>query len=167
MIATVKDISKEDLIYAAGFFDGEGSIGIYAMGAPSARRTPSFTLVMNVTGTNQAAIMWWQMTFGGRVVCDYRSHSDVKCSDAYKWMCGSKKARAVLELLLPYLKIKKSEAEIGLQFQRHKDSYKAWSVRNSEGHNTKLPDNVVQFRRDLCEKLKAEKRAYRQGWWAS
>jgi len=159
-------VSREDLIYAAGFFDGEGSIGIYEMGSsPKKRQTAHLALVMNVTGTSQSIIMWWKNTFGGRIARVCNSHRDVRRADSWKWCCDAKMAREVLELLVPYLKLKKVEAEIALEFQRHKDSYPAWSHRNSKGRNTKLPDNVVQFRRELADKLKAQKRSYKESWW--
>jgi hypothetical protein len=155
------NISTEDLAYAAGFFDGEGCIGIWRMG------NSSFTLVLNVTGTNQAAIMWWKMKFGGRIVRVCNSHEDVRRADSWKWFCESKKAKEMLEALLPYLKLKKSEAEIGLEFQQHKDSYNASAARNSDGRTRKMPDNIVQFRRGMQEKLKAQKRVYKERWWSA
>jgi hypothetical protein len=156
----MNDVSKQDLIYAAGFFDGEGCIGIWEGGSYKGRKTPSLVMVINVTGTNELSIAWWKSTFGvGRIYKIPRKHRKDNWSDSWKWLCDARQARSVLEQILPYLKLKRREAELALEFQRHKDEYV--SFRNAQGQNTPLPDNVIQYRANLAATIKAEKRRNR------
>jgi hypothetical protein len=109
--------SPEELAYAAGLFDGEGSIMI-RMRQPRDGINPSFSLVVKLANTNRPIIDWLQQCWPARVgACGYAGEPGRR-HDAYEWVAQSVKAYAFLLAVRPYLRIKAAEADIGLALQR-------------------------------------------------
>jgi len=69
-----KLILKHDIMYAAGFFDAEGSIWINKFKRKS-RLHSSYSLRINVTSTNRSIIQWFKTNFGGSNRVDLRGKS--------------------------------------------------------------------------------------------
>ena len=94
-------------VYMAGFFDGEGCIGL-------SRRKRSegwteYTVRLSI-GQNDGAIMdWLKDNFGGMLF-------NVKRDGSYMWVATNKVAYTILKRITPYLKYKKPQAEIALRF---------------------------------------------------
>ena len=87
-----------DLIYAAGFLDGEGCFGYYVR---SAR--------LECNSTYRPALDFLSSLFGGPVKI-YKHPPDFKHKQQYNWrLCGVKAVRAMKQLE-PYLKEKRNKA---------------------------------------------------------
>jgi hypothetical protein len=97
-----------DLSYLAGFFDGEGSIVIRA-------NDHTIYLQVNVTQTDPRPLQLYVDLFGGRVS---KMHDKSYWKKSYIWQISSHKAAAALEKMLPYLTVKKAQAELALEFQK-------------------------------------------------
>lgn len=104
-------ITKDELNYYAGFFDGEGCIMIKKK--HSGR--PYHTLDIAISLTNLNILEDFRRAFGGTIHGAYKSK--VYYKDKWMWMIGGNKALAFLKLIYPYLRLKRGEAELGIEFQ--------------------------------------------------
>jgi hypothetical protein len=103
-----------DLSYLAGFFDGEGNVTICNQAA-TGRQLPRLSLRVTVAQTDLAIIVEFKRCFGGNIQ-PYKRRS-VKHSPTWAWVGAHNIGAACLEALLPYLRGKKRDAEIGIAFQ--------------------------------------------------
>src|SRR3989304_1851117 len=100
-----------DIAYFAGFFDGEGSVGIYythRIKGPSCR----ISLCNNDPRPLQKALE----LFGGKIRPRFRKFRADKCGirNNWEWYAWGKQAEKFLLAVLPHLLIKKNQAEIYL-----------------------------------------------------
>lgn len=107
-------MNKSDLIYAAGFFDGEGCITL----THENKRTPgTFQFTVGVTNTDYDVIFWFKKLFGDGYVCvDRRTYNGHLNCYNIRWR-GSR-ALEILQLLRPYCKVKSRQIDVvsGLTF---------------------------------------------------
>ena len=111
---TMKDT---ELAYVAGFFDGEGSISITPIAIVTPRQKCTFSLRAQAVSTNKEAVNTLLSLFGGVItrkpVCGNRQ-------ECWTWRVSNIKAMKFLKLVLPYLRIKRPQAEKAIEFQKHK-----------------------------------------------
>ena len=88
----------EDFIYAAGLFDGEGTITLSKRSKSSTFRLPSLSL----TSTTYALVLFMKTVFGG-CIRNHTKKSD-RHSQAWSWQLTSDKAIKALSLIRPYLR---------------------------------------------------------------
>ena len=106
---------KEERIYFAGFFDGEGYVGIQRCSSKTAKKGYRNILVVSLTNTNPKPVNLACKIYGGRID-QYTPKKGKKL--AYQWRIWSKKAAVFLLDVLPYTLVKKEQVEIALSFQR-------------------------------------------------
>lgn len=116
-------MKKTDLAYFAGIMDGEGSIVIHTQhhskGKYSDRaRMTSYVLTVGVANTNEWIIKQLQLAFGGYV--GITSHGNDYRRTCYEWNVTSVRAMNFLVAILPYLRIKKPQADVAIDFQKKK-----------------------------------------------
>ena len=121
----------EIMAYAAGVVDGEGNIGI---GKREDTKGGTFRLYVAVTNTNEWICQWLRMQFGGRVRTMKSAKSNWKIP--YRWVIESRAAMLFLEQLLPYLNLKRPQAELAIKFQRRR----MWSNQYKDNHDTVLDE---------------------------
>ena len=98
-----------DWAYAAGLVDGEGSIGVYqSHRQPGRERSPVFIVRVSVINTDEGVIKWMQDTFGGRFYARKKILSRHRV--VYIWALDGQFAANFLNLIHPYLRIKKAQA---------------------------------------------------------
>ena len=104
---------KEDLAWVAGFFDGEGSVTI---SHPQPVERPGwFGLQVRISQITKEPLTVISAMFGGTV--GVRDNSGgFGTRQIYQWSLTSTKAGEFLELLLPYLIVKKADALLALEF---------------------------------------------------
>ena len=107
-------VTKSELNYYAGFFDGEGCIMIKKKHS----RRPYHTLDIAISLTNLNTLEDFKRAFGGAIYGAYKSKANYK--DKWSWMIGGNKALAFLKAIYPYLRLKSREAELGIEFQERK-----------------------------------------------
>lgn len=95
--------------YAAGFFDGEGSVGIYRYG--SGRTRPK----VSISNTDLAVLEEFKARYGGSISKSAKVERwHVQC---YGWsMNGRHQITAMLKDLLPYLRTKRKQADLMLEY---------------------------------------------------
>lgn len=96
-------------VWAAGFFDGEGCVGLYNTGSNGNSRYP----VIRVSQARREPLDYLQEMFGGTVVIQYRA----KGKTYYSWqLVGSKAVAYALSHMLPFLRVKHKEAELLVEY---------------------------------------------------
>lgn len=100
-----------DIGYVAGFLDGEGYIGI--------NRT---TLQVKITQCRKEVLEQLKETFGGSISNHaWNMTRGPNNRMAWEWSCTNQKAHDLLVACLPYLIVKKKEAEFGVSFWEAED----------------------------------------------
>ena len=128
--------SSNILAYAAGVIDGKGSISIsHSYTKSKGHSYREYRLCVNVTNTNELLVHWFQFQFGGTTGKYKRLHLVPNAKDCYKWTIGSKAARNFLELIIPYLIIKRPQAELAMLFQGRK-------VYGGKGRGKRKPEQA-------------------------
>ena len=97
------------LAYIAGIIDGEGCIMIH-----------SNLVRVAVKNTNEWLIKFLKMNFGGCLVYQKHSWGNPRSKPIWSWQVDTKKACEFLQLILPYLQIKRPQAELVLSFQKRR-----------------------------------------------
>lgn len=100
-------LSRCDLAYIAGFWDGEGSIGAHRAHLEK-RRT---TIKVSVTNTRKEVILWIRRKLGMGRLRTYVGKK-VNHKQAFRLDMKSTDAVRVCEILLPYLRLKKQQAKL-------------------------------------------------------
>jgi hypothetical protein len=101
---------KEAIIYAAGLFDGEGFVTIQREKGNTIR----YNLITGIQMTNRAGIEYLAANFGGKI--RKYLHKNPNFLPAYTWVLYGHKAHHFLKTILPFLKVKRQDAEIGIKF---------------------------------------------------
>ena len=113
-------MKKDDLIYLAGIVDGEGCVSVsYKTKARHER------IRLTVSNTDRNLIDWLTSRVGG---CVSKNQGRGNRKPAYHWEVYTDNAFKLLTELLPYLKLKKRQAELCLQFHTDK-SKRAWITK--------------------------------------
>lgn len=106
-------MKKTDLAYAAGIVDGEGCIGIRRKVQQG--RFLSYDMRVSVGMANEWLPKWLRFAFGGSLT--YYKSKQKNRQDQWAWRITSNQALGFLKLILPYLTIKRPEAELAIAFQ--------------------------------------------------
>lgn len=105
----------EKLAYTAGIMDGEGSIYI----RKTTRGHQSSELSVFVTNTEEWICQWLKFQYGGSVhIMNPTRKPNWKIG--YRWWLSSNKAVEFLKMVLPYLNLKRPQAELAIKFQEIK-----------------------------------------------
>jgi len=114
--------SVSEVAYAAGFFDGEGHISIAKRTARSRKKYGTYTyerydLIVTTSQVFSGPIIWLQERFGGRIRRSIAKRSyDRGLYARWDWILSSQNGATFLRAVLPYLIVKRREAEIALDF---------------------------------------------------
>jgi len=103
------DYLETDLAYIAGLVDGEGHICIL-----SANNETSFTTQLGISNTDREILDWIQGIFDGYIY-DKQKIKGRKQGYQIRWN-KQVRIKEILTLLLPYLRIKKIQALMVLEF---------------------------------------------------
>ena len=108
-----KEDNKELFAYIAGLIDGEGCI--YICKEKKNGRVIRYRVRLQITNTNKLLIDFLKNSIGFGYVT-----SGIKIRDGWKtrydWIVMNGQARDVLNKCIPYLVIKKQQAELAFQF---------------------------------------------------
>jgi hypothetical protein len=115
---------KDILAYLAGFFDGEGTVGIYkeSYNTNSGKKT-CFCLQVKCYNTNIEILNLFKHLFGGTV-----SKNSYGTKICYQWGIAANDALKFLKTIEKYLIIKKNQALLGIEFQENDKTKEEVSV---------------------------------------
>ena len=115
MIAAVSDIDKARL---AAYIDGEGSIYINKQGALGGRKkTPQYSLSLMIGNTDVRLMTWLKSTFDGSVYhVKYEKCKHLGKKPIMRWQVNERMAEVILKACVPYMIMKKQQAEVGIAF---------------------------------------------------
>ena len=113
------------LAYTAGILDGEGCVMLTKKSYNAPRVGFYVLLVVTVVNTNEWLIQWLKMQFGGMATVETPLSNNSR--DIWRWTVSSSKASDFLQMILPYLQIKRPQAELAIKFQTRKNKYQRLS----------------------------------------
>jgi hypothetical protein len=108
-------LTEAEKAYAAGLFDGEGSILIGKL-----RRTKGHTLVVTLAMREPTAVTWLQERWPGSFRPETRRPKTREAFTCWRWRRFTSAAAAFLSDMLHYLLVKQAQAKLAIEFQSHK-----------------------------------------------
>lgn len=133
-------MTEIDRAYLAGLFDGEGCIHIWK----SATMKHKYQLVVTLANDHRKVIYDAHDQFGGMVQTSVSVNHNNYCL-----RLGSLKASGFLAYVLPYLRIKKEQADLAIQFQTHMSQ------------RYPITDQIIEYRQSSRKQMFALKKSYK------
>lgn len=109
-------MNEYDLVYMAGFFDGEGCIMISSDQIEG--EYINYTMRVATVQTGQRARQFFEqlkINYGGFINVPLKKKS--YHSIVYRWVIKTQKACKFLQQIYPYLKFKKEQAKLAIEIQ--------------------------------------------------
>jgi hypothetical protein len=130
----VKDV---EWAYIAGFFDGEGSVGVYHRTAGgNAKGAIYYTTMVQISQKRRAVLDWMVERTGLGTVMQYK---DRRTHDMHKWYVqGNSSCLTFLRFIAPYVIEKKDQVELAVHF-----------CRNFKNMTNDARDNVIELISDM------------------
>jgi hypothetical protein len=130
------------LAYLAGIIDGEGTIGIERQSPhETCRKKTYYTHRLLIVNTSNILKQWLQENFPcGKIT--YRKKIDGR-KPCYVWRLFGKDAEDILQAIIPFIKIKRNQAECVLKFRQTKGKT-GWTVS----------DEILKQRESLYQECK-------------
>jgi hypothetical protein len=135
-----------DLAWTAGIIDGEGSIFVMTQKRQDRERETNYILRVSVQSTDPFMTAELKKMFPDGAEFSVQRDKRPECSDTMKWQLNGKRAAKFLKEILPFMRVKHTQAALAVEFQE--TTKKHW--RNMEEQ-----DYVLQ--QELCQKLKQAK----------
>lgn len=129
----VSDMSIE---YAAGLLDSEGSIVISLN-----KKKNDHSLMVHITNTNDIPLNKGKNKWGGTV--HLKTNNKLKRKPCFVWVLQGKTAENFLLSVLPFLRIKKEQALLAIEFQ----STKIYSGKKI------VPEDIYKYREGIKLKI--------------
>lgn len=115
----ISHVTMSQAAWAAGFFDGEGCIGISYSNPPSRReggRSRQFALCVQIVNTHRATLEFLRDIFGfGRLYT--RKPANPRCRSPHVWTVGSVMAGCFLRVIQPHSVTKAEQIRLALRFR--------------------------------------------------
>ena len=111
-------VTEQELAYVAGFFDGEGWVGISVRDSHKAYKY--YVLDMTITNTNLEILEWIQECFGGYIVD--KPKREVHHRQGHVWKTSANNALEFLSLIKPFVRVKRVQVSMALTFKEMQDS---------------------------------------------
>jgi len=141
------------LAWAAGFFDGEGSVGVYI--SPMKACSHGFRTVLNASlcQTSLPCLELVKERFGGSIcTTEHRTPHGRRWAVQHKWIVRNDKAIVFLKAIQPYSVVKKHQIDKAITYPVYSpDGRKYGNASNP------IPNEVMERRVALCAELKALK----------
>ena len=113
----INEIAKDDLIYLAGFIDGEGTITIMRFIRKCRRRRIDYRPLISVTNTNKEILELILLLTGVGTLS--KGHKLIHMrKQPWKYCVTNSNAIELAKQLYPYLKIKKMNAALLVEYEK-------------------------------------------------
>ncbi len=143
-------MEAEELAYMAGLFDGEGCIHIARI--HTKKRNLTYQLVCKVSMDNLPILEMFERCFGGSIYCDKKSELHNKYGLLHSWTIWGNNSISFLKQLMPYLRIKKAQTNLAIEFQSKKAvgaSRGVWGNRSKTEEAIALEEQQYLLMRSL------------------
>lgn len=137
-------MTDTEIAWAAGFFDGEGSVTLSPHGKKDRcliERDLYRHLTIRVAQKRRDPIDRFKTMFGGY------TYNEGRGSHCFYWVSTTRKAARALSLMLPFLVVKRTAAEFGIRFQATMRVGQRWKA---------LTDTELEERRVCWAGIKSE-----------
>ena len=133
---------EEFLVYTAGFFDADGSVGVYPHKYRNRPPSRYHLLRVSIAQMRHLPIFTeWVARWQGSLTGDKRGE--------WRWVVAAAQAKVFLEDILPFLRNKHPQAKLAIEFQQQKKPHRG---------GRRLSDEEAAYQKDVCTRLKAMKR---------
>lgn len=136
--------------YLAGFVDGEGCISVYENGRKTSH-TLVVQIVQNRTVESTELLKSIELKYGGKV-SEYRSTAE---RQKYNLLIQGANAASFLEEILPFLVLKKAQAEVAINWYRSRPK----TQRNNRGWHIPVSAEQRLVDKNVDQRLRDMKRA--------
>jgi len=147
-----KEYPETVAAYMAGILDGEGSLSIGNHSGNRKNGDRHFQVNIAICSTDEVLITWIVDTFGG-YKGKYTPNQMCKNGrkQVFRWQCSSDRLSHICEICLPYLIIKKRQAEILLEIRKtFNDSH---NQKGKQGVQ-RIPEEILNLRQSLFLELR-------------
>lgn len=129
--------------YAAGLVDSDGCIQIKRHVVIENTNMYRYSLAILTNMCDGEAIDYLKGVFGGNVFYtrNYSKDNSFRLP-VFRWEITGKKAKEFLKRILPFLRIKKTQAQLAIRFQEHVDSIGFNKFKPLSGHEYKFREEV-------------------------
>lgn len=131
-----------DLSYVAGFFDGEGSITVTPVKRSPRGLSPNHTLQVSIGNTDPRALEWIHNNFGGSLTVRYPNKKNHR--NVLQWIIRAAMALPFLRAIEPFVKMKREQVRLGIQFQEPKHRHGSKRVTITELKRRELIRRKIQ-----------------------
>lgn len=134
-------MTRTELAYMAGVIDSDGTIGIkrntYSMRVVGDSAAPTYSERIHIRQVERQALELFSATFGGNLgISDPNAK---RGRSLFNWGQTDRKAATTLRALLPFLRIKRRQAENCLALRALKEQSKRARVAKKRGHAGSAP----------------------------
>lgn len=147
--------SQIDLAYLAGMVDGEGCITAVECKPNRCNKSPRFRAQLTITNTSERLINWIQKTFGGRAYVTHKPGQWKATRICWRIMFSPGHSEQLLRAMLPYLIVKKDQAELSFKLRAMTRSTR---TTFSNKKPQLLSEEVIQERRHIVQAIKDAKK---------
>jgi hypothetical protein len=137
-----------DLAYIAGLVDGEGYIGFLKKKVQG--WNPNHRIRVVITNTDVGIVRWLFDSIPGSTVF-FQDHCRKK--RIYRWNIQGTKAYEFLRVILPYLRIKKAQAELAIRFIETRTLY-VFDKTGRKWGEKRIPETEIAMRENLYLEMK-------------
>ena len=136
--------------YIAGFFDGEGSVGLYHNSGVNMGACLRTQLTQNKTRESTELLSYLRDRYGGNISEQVTGSGFVK----YNWQLNPRGIKAFLEDIGPWLVLKQTQAQLALHWLDNRP------LRRRDNHGRALPFTAEerQFTSNVIKLMKLLKR---------
>jgi len=138
-------LSETDKAYFAGILDGEGWFSLHRVIRHKPSNSPSYSASIGVSNTSKSLIDWIREKLGGTIRVRLPKDGDLGKKIRYEWRAQISIARMIIPDVLPFLKIKKEQAEVMALLLE---------TRSSSSKGIRVPKDVIQKRECLYLRLR-------------
>ena len=126
---------EQEVIWAAGFFDGEGCVSI---AKPRKGMPWRYELRLFVAQVKLQPLLVFERLWGGTVAAYNRKSQE----HIHQWQTSARQAAKALEEMLPFLQVKTEQAQVGLALQ---------ALMGREPH---VSETMIAIREDLYQEMR-------------